>query len=84
MAATSDGRGFWLSSTTGHVFEYGDASHLSDLHANNVTGVIGLAATAPSDGSRGAQAVVVGPSIASLNARMAALARLRAIRVQSG
>ena len=84
MAATSDGRGFWLSTTTGRVYEYGDASHLDDLHANATTGVLGLAATAPSDGPRGSQAVVVGPNITTLNARMAALARLRAIRVRSG
>jgi hypothetical protein len=42
MAATPDGKGYWLTTTTGHVYAYGDAARLPDpRHTHPITGIVG-------------------------------------------
>jgi hypothetical protein len=41
MAATADGKGYWLVSATGRVFAYGDAAWLGGpRHAHRVHGIV--------------------------------------------
>ena len=82
MGPTADGRGFWLLNSQAHVITFGDARFLGDLHRSGIADVVGIAATAPGIGSRGSAAVVSAPDLASLNARLAAVAAQRALRVR--
>ncbi len=42
MAASADGRGYWLVTSTGTVYAYGDAARLpAPRHGNRVVGIVG-------------------------------------------
>ena len=80
MAPTSDGRGFWLSSSVGQVFHFGDAHYYGDLYQRGINNALGVAATAPTAGVRRAAVVIEAPTVTALNARLVTAARKSAIR----
>jgi hypothetical protein len=49
MAATPDGRGYWLVASDGGIFTFGDAPFFGSLDSDGVSAddVIGIVGTAP-------------------------------------
>jgi len=84
MSPTADGRGFWLLNSQAHVIGFGDARFFGDLHQSGLADVVGIAATAPSVGSDQSAGVVSAPNVATLNARLVAIAAQRGLRVRPG
>ena len=49
MAATADGRGYWVADADGEVWSFGDATHQARL-AGRSTSIVGIAADPATDG----------------------------------
>jgi hypothetical protein len=47
MAATPDGRGYWMVAADGGIFTFGDAPFYGSLGGQGIDDVIGIAGTAP-------------------------------------
>jgi len=84
MCPTADGHGFWLLNSQAHVLSYGDARFLGDLHQSGIADVVGIAASAPAIGSSYDTGIVSAPNVATLTARLAAIAARRGVRVRPG